>query len=488
LSLRLAKHKKTTKRQQKSKKLHNQTLPHLAKRYKIALTPALILPFRLAWMPPMRTLRPAAIALGLAFTPMSDTDLSAANYDETKVPNYTLPDPLKMQDGSPVKTAKDWTRKRRPEVLDLFREHVYGHSPGPPSGLKFKVTQNDDTAIGGKAIRREVLITFARKEETPEATLLIYIPKNTDWPVPAFLAINFDGNHLIHPDPAISISKSWVRNTKRHGITDNRPKASNRGNTKSIATGDYEEGYSDKPGDNALETILSRGYALVTIYYGDIDPDYDDDFSNGVHRLYPKPKPNEWGSIATWAWGLSRCLDYLETDREINAKKVAVIGHSRLGKTALWAAAEDERFALAISNNSGCGGAALSRREFGETVKRINTSFPHWFCDNFPKYNDRINYLPVDQHMLVALAAPRPVYITSATNDEWADPKGEFLSGLHAGPVYKLFGLNGIEATEQPKPENPVGDTIGYHLRTGKHAVTAYDWKQYLDFADRHLR
>ena len=436
----------------------------------------------------MRILRPATIALGLAFTTMSDTDLSAANYDETKVPKYKLPDPLKMQDGSPVNTAKDWTEKRRPELLELFREHVYGHSPEPPSGLKFKVTQNDDTALGGKAIRREVLITFALKEETPEATLLIYIPKNTDGPVPAFLAINFDGNHLIHPDPAISISKSWVRNTKRHGITDNRPKASNRGNTKSIAAGNYEKGYSDKPGDNALETILSRGYALATIYYGDIDPDYDDGFSNGVHRLYPKPKPNEWGSIATWAWGLSRCLDYLETDREINAKKVAVIGHSRLGKTALWAAAEDERFALAISNNSGCGGAALSRREFGETVKRINTSFPHWFCDNFPKYNDRISDLPVDQHMLVALAAPRPVYIASATNDKWADPKGEFLSGLHAGPIYKLFGLNGIDAAEQPKPENPVGDTIGYHLRTGKHAVTAYDWKQYLDFADCHLR
>ena len=436
----------------------------------------------------MPTLRNAAIALGLSLLIMSDTQLPAANYDESKVPQHTLPDPLKMQDGSPVKTASDWIEKRRPEVLGLFREHVYGHAPGRPEGLKFKVTQNDDTALDGKAIRREVLITFARKEETPEAHLLIYIPKNTDGPVPAFLVINFDGNHLIHPDPAISISKSWVRNTRRHGITDNRPKESNRGNTKSIAGGNVEKGFSDKPGENALEQILSRGYALATIYYGDIDPDYDDGFSNGVHRLYPKPKPNEWGSIATWAWGLSRCLDYLETDRKINAKKVAVMGHSRLGKTALWAAAEDERFAMAISNNSGCGGAALSRREFGETVKRINTSFPHWFCDNFTKYNDRINDLPVDQHMLVALSAPRPVYIASATGDEWADPKGEFLSGFHAGPVYGLFELKGVETTEQPKPEKPVGAHIAYHLRTGEHAVTAYDWAQYLDFADQHLK
>ena len=436
----------------------------------------------------MLTLRNATVALGLSLLIMHDTETPAANYDESEVPEYTLPDPLKMLDGSSVATVSDWIEKRRPEVLELFREHVYGHAHGRPSGMKFKVIQNDHNALGGKAIRREVLITFARKEETPEASLLIYIPKNAEGPVPAFLVINFDGNHLIHSDPAISISRSWVRNSKRHSITNNRPNESSRGNTKSIAGGSYEEGYSDKPSDNALEIILSRGYGLATIYYGDIDPDFDDGFANGVHRLFPKPKPNQWGSIATWAWGLSRCLDYLETDREINAKKIAVMGHSRLGKTALWAAAEDERFAMAISNNSGCGGAALSRRQFGETVKRINTGFPHWFCDNFSKYNDRINDLPVDQHLLISLAAPRPVYIASATLDEWADPKGEFLSGLHAGPVYGLFGLKGFNVSEQPKPEKPVGDHIGYHLRTGKHAVTAYDWEQYLNFADRHLK
>ena len=239
----------------------------------------------------MPTLCKAATAFSLTLLTMSDTELSAANYDEGKVPQFSLPDPLKMQDGTPVKSAKDWTEKRRPEVISLFREHVYGHAPERPEGLKFKVTQNDDTALAGKAIRREVLITFARKEETPEAHLLIYIPKNIDGPAPTFLVINFDGNHLIHPDPAISISRAWVRNTRRHGITDNKPKESNRGNTKSIAGGNLDMGYSDKQGDNALEQILSRGYALATIYYGDIDPDYDDGFENGVHRLYPKPKP-----------------------------------------------------------------------------------------------------------------------------------------------------------------------------------------------------
>ncbi len=404
---------------------------------------------------------------------MSDSTLPAANYDEAKVPKYELPDPLTMRDGTKVKSASDWIEKRRPEMLELFREHVYGRSPERPSGLKFKVIQNDATALDGRAIRREVLITFARKEATPEATLLVYLPRNTNGPVPAFLTVNFDGNHTIHPDPGISITRSWVRNIKDWGIKNNRADTRSRGAKRSRW---------------AVEKTLTRGYALATIYYGDIDPDYDDGFSNGVHRLYPKPKPDEWGSISTWAWGLSRCLDYLETDRDINASKVAVMGHSRLGKTALWTGAQDDRFALVISNNSGCGGASLSRREFGETVRRINTSFPHWFCDNFTKYNDRVNDLPVDQHMLIALSAPRPVYIASATGDRWADPKGEFLSGHHADPVYELFGLKGVGITRQPAADHPVGHHIGYHLRTGKHDVTDYDWEQYLKFADRHLK
>ena len=413
-----------------------------------------------------------AIATLIGFT-MSDSSLPAANYDEAKVPKYELPDPLTMQDGTKVESASDWIEKRRPEVLELFGEHVYGRSPKRPSGLKFKVIQNDHTALGGQAIRREVLITFARKEETPEANLLIYLPKNTDVPVPAFLTMNFDGNHTIHPDSGISITRSWVRNIKDWGIKNNRADERSRGAKRSRW---------------AVEKILAHGYALATIYYGDIDPDYDDGFADGVHRLYPKPKPDEWGSISAWAWGLSRCLDYLETDHDINASRVAVMGHSRLGKTSLWAGAQDERFAMVISNNSGCGGAALSRREFGETVRRINTSFPHWFCDNFTKYNDHVNDLPVDQHMLIALAAPRPVYIASAKKDDHADPNGEFLSGYHAGPVYELFGLKGVGVARQPKPNQPVGHHVGYHVRNGKHDVTDFDWEQYLNFADRHLK
>jgi hypothetical protein len=419
------------------------------------------------------------LVLGAVIMTDVDAQPKDANYDEDKVGDYTLPDPLKLESGAAVTDAKTWREKRRPELLRLFETHVYGRSPGKPDTMLFKKTSEDKNALGGRATRREISIYFKRDFSGPRLDLLLYVPNSATKPVPAFLGLNFDGNHTISKDPGISVTRNWVPNRKDKGITENRATLETRGSS----TGRWE-----------AEKIMDAGYALATMYAGDIDPDFDDVFTNGVHSLYnksdkssDKPAPDAWGTIAAWAWGLSRALDYLETDREINAKQVAVIGHSRLGKAALWAGATDERFAITISNNSGAGGAALSRRIFGETVARINTSFPHWFCDNYNYYNNNENAAPIDQHELIALIAPRPVYIASAVEDKWADPKGEFLSAKHADPVYKLLGTEGLPAAEMPAVDQPLMGTIGYHIRTGQHDVTAYDWDQYIKFANKHF-
>jgi hypothetical protein len=395
-----------------------------------------------------------------------------ANYDESKVPSYTLPDPLTFNNGDKVLNEKDWER-RRSGILKIFENEVYGISPAWKGEIIPVELSSKTDALGGIAIRREIQLTLKNGSRELSMVMLLYLPRSSG-PVPVFLGYNFGGNHTVTDEPGILLPNSWMRNNAGDGVANNRASEAGRGRAASAWQ---------------VKELISRGYGLATIYYGDADPDFDDGFKNGVHGLYDlKPDGSSWGSIAGWAWGLSRAMDYIETLPAIDAKKVIVMGHSRLGKTALWAGATDTRFAVVISNNSGCGGAALSRRAYGETVGRINTSFPHWFCGNFNKYNEKEETLPVDQHQLLALIAPRPVYVASAEDDQWADPKGEFLSCVEASPVYMLLGTSGFPGVKMPVVNSPVAGTIGYHIRTGGHAVTLYDWTQYLDFADRHLK
>ncbi len=423
-----------------------------------------------------------SIAACLFAVTASAQEKFVANYDETKIPAFTLPDPLVTEAGEPVTDAETWNSTRRKELIELFEAQVYGRGP-KPCQITHRVVSSKDDAVGGKAIRREIDVYLTTsKTPGPSMRLLIYTPKEKT-PAPAFLGLNFKGNHSVDPDPTISLSDRWMRPSRDDSVQDNRATEATRGTAASRWP---------------IEMIIDRGYAVVTIYYGDIDPDFDDGFENGIHGYFAKQTESirqgeKWGSIAAWAYGLSRALDYLQTDPLIDGQRVAVIGHSRLGKTSLWAGASDPRFKMVISNDSGCGGAALSRRAIGETIGRINTSFPHWFCDNYMKYNENEDACPVDQHQLIALIAPRAVYVASATGDQWADPKGEFLSAVYADPVYRLLGTDGMGGDAPPKPEMVAPDvpiksgTIGYHLRTGGHDLTAYDWQQYLDFADRHL-
>ncbi len=370
-----------------------------------------------------------------------------------KLAALRLPDVLTTTNGIKVTSAEMWRQVRRPEVLELFRQQVYGRTAvGRPDSLKFELLESVKGVMDGAATRKQVKIAYRGPGGEGAINLVLFVPERAK-PAPCFLLICNRGATNIDPTRA-SKSPFWP-----------------------------------------AEQLIARGYAAAAFLNADVDPDFDDGFTNGVHGIFDPPGvkrgADAWGTLAAWAWGASRVMDYLETDRDIDPKRVAVIGHSRGGKTALWAGAEDERFAMVISNDSGCGGAGLARRRQpkAETIQAINRSFPHWFCQNYRQYGQREDALPVDQHMLAALIAPRLLCIASASEDLWADPEGEFLCGVEASRVWRLFGLEGLKATTQPPPDSPRQEgNIGYHLRTGKHGLTEYDWKCYMDFADGHLR
>lgn len=395
------------------------------------------------------------------------------NHDELKVGTYTLPDPLALEGGGRVTNADTWTKLRRPQILRLFEENVYGRSPGRPKGLSFEVFDTDRAALGGKAIRKQVTIYFSADKNGPREDLLIYLP--VDVPKPAmFLTLNFDGNHSISPDPAIRLATYLDETTHERKSAPEESRGSGKG------------------WQGVVDRVLARGYGIATVYYEQIEPDFVGAQKIGVRHLFLRPgqddlAAHDWGAIAAWGWGLSRAMDYLETDPDVDAHRVAIMGHSRLGKTVLWAGARDVRFAMAIANDSGEGGASLARRNYGETVKHLNVKFPHWFCANYQKYGDHVDTLPVDTHELIALMAPRPVYLATADEDRSADPRGEFLAAQAASPVYKLFGKQGLDADQMPEINHATLGTIGYHCRTGKHDVTPFDWVQFLAFADKYL-
>ena len=404
---------------------------------------------------------------------------TAANYDEAKVGEITLPDAL-LAGSARVSTAEQWTQSRRPEVLKLFQDHVYGRIQSKPGELKFEVTATKADALGGKATRKFIHVSLTNHPQWKGMDVMLYVPNEAKGKAPVFAGLSFNGNHAVSTEKDVPINDRWMRPNAKNdkAVKDNKATEESRGVEASRWP---------------LEMIIGRGFAVATAYYGDIEPDHADGWKDGVRAaLSPDGastvwKDGDWGAIGAWSWGLSRILDYLETDKDVDAKKAAVIGHSRLGKTSLWAGASDPRFGIVISNDSGEGGAALMRRNIGETTAIITKAFPHWFTSKYRSYADNANACPVDQHMLIALMAPRPVYIASASEDNWADQKGEFLSGKNAEPVYALFGKKGLGVENQPAIDQPVGDFIAYHNRTGKHDVTDYDWLQYLKFASRHF-
>jgi len=391
------------------------------------------------------------------------------NFDEAKVAPYRLPDPLTMADGTPVRTARQWWTLRRPELVRLFERNIYGISPSGPAHMRFVVAETSAHALGGIAIRKQVTIYLDGTSAGPQMSVLLYLPAAARGPVPVFVGPNFHGNQSVSADPAIAITANWV--TPAEGINKNRATLHSRG----IDAAEWP-----------IERILKAGYGVATYFTGDLYPDGDNQFAQSIQPWYRTSlsAPDHWGAVATWAWGLSRVYDYLATDRAVDAKRVIVIGHSRYGKAALWAGARDTRFAAVISNDSGEGGASLYRRNFGETIRVMNN---YWFAPTYKTFSEREAELPVDTHELIALVAPRPVYIGAASEDLWADPLGMFLAAKGAAPVYRLLGVEGMAGDAMPAPGQAILSRIAFHLRVGPHGITAWDWDQYLRFADRFL-
>ena len=400
------------------------------------------------------------------------------NYDESKTPVFILPDPLTCNDGTKVTTVKQWEKHRRAELLELFSSQIYGRTPTDKIKVTYETLSENPHFLNGKASAKQVKFIFTNGRKTHEAVLLLILPNLPKGKVPVFVAYNFKGNHSTCPDPSI-IMPSFLSLPK---VPDYLR---------------WEDAWQIRGSDASrwpYEKIIDRGYGIATMFYQDIYPDANtpEAKEHAIVSLFsdynPDTKaPDRWQALGAWAWGSSRIADYLETQKRVDMQKLITMGLSRHGKAALWAGAQDKRFKIVISNESGCGGAAISKRVFGENIARITAAFPHWFCPYFSRYADKEADLPFDQHELIALIAPRKVYISSAEEDRWADPKGEFLAGVYAGPVYELYGLKGLGTNVLPPLHQPIMRDVGYHIREGGHNITDYDWICFMDFADKHF-
>jgi hypothetical protein len=411
---------------------------------------------------------PIALAAGVALLACV-----AARADEPAFPDVAklpsqpeMPNPLVMLDGTPVKTRSEWFARRRPELKALFEHYTYGKAPAAPEKVSARLDRENKTFLDGKATLKEITLSYG-PSGTPPIHLLLIVPNEGRRPAPVFLGLNFYGNHAAVDDPHVAIPTGWVP-SRSPGEKDNKATEGGRG-----AQADTW----------AADAVVARGYALATFYCGDVAPDHPG-HEDGVHPLYPG---FDWGTVAAWAWGLSRAADYLVTDPDIDRTRMAVVGHSRLGKAALLAGAFDDRFKVVIPHQAGCGGSAPSRGKVGESVKQINDRFPHWFNAAFKTFNDRPDRLPFDQNGLVALVAPRTVLFTNAHDDTWANPEGQFQVLKAAEPAYTLLGAGGLAADKMPETGKLVDSPLGYAIRDGKHSMTRADWAFFLDFADTQM-
>ena len=394
------------------------------------------------------------------------------NYDEAKVGTYTLPDPLVTTTGVRVRDTTTWMRVRRPEILRLMESIQFGRAPGKPDKVVVDRFDTGTVALGGKAIRRQTTLYFTEDRSGPKAELLSYVPADAKGPVPLLLQISFSPNANVVADSGIRRGEMWNREKKRVPAPPANPM-----------------------GQVDVLPFLASGFGFATLYYGDIEPDFDGGIPFGIRGKYLKPgrtqfEPDEWGAIAAWAWGLRRVMDHLETERAFDAKHVALLGSSRLGKTVLWTGATDPRYAMILASVSGESGAAISRRNYGETVRHMTDSsrYDYQFARAYQSYGDRVNELPFDGHMLVSLIAPRPLLLQTGSTDYWSDPKGEYLSAVAASPVWKLFGKEGLATDHYPAPGEPVLSVLGYSMHEGRHGILPYDWPIFLEFMKKYLK